>query len=288
MTKRKAFDKVQGEFEIQIPTLQVVRDEIIKLNFPKEGMKITEVRDQLCQKLQLTEEIRKAKNKFGQGVFYLNVLRSVNFLVGHGVLKRINEMVCRIEEQQDTLISNDSFPTEEEINPPDEYIERNYQELRSELANELLQQILGNSPNFFENLVIDLLVKMGYGFREDAGRAVGRSGDGGIDGIIYEDRLELDGVYIQAKRWDKGKVGSPAITAFVGALDINNANKGVFISTSKFTEPARKCAENCPKNIKLIDGDDLVNYMIEFNLGVSTVDTYEIKRVDSDYFIEEE
>lgn len=168
---------------------------------------------------------------------------------------------------------------------PEESIDENYQKVQEKLAADLLEKIHDNSPPFFEELVIDLLVKMGYGgSREDAGKAVGRSGDGGIDGIINEDRLGLDVIYVQAKRWE-GNVGEPDIARFAGALAGRGANKGIFITTSDFTKAARAYDASGFKII-LIDGNQLAQYMIEHNVGVSAEKTYEIKRVDSDYFAE--
>ena len=166
-------------------------------------------------------------------------------------------------------------------------IDDNYQQIRKQLAAELLEQIKEKSPRFFEELVIDLLVKMGYGGSREDAEAVGRSGDGGIDGIINEDRLGLDVVYVQAKRWE-GNVGRPEIHKFTGALIEKNARKGIFITTSDFSREARESADNSddPK-IVLIDGRQLAEYMIDHNVGVSTVKTYELKRVDSDYFDED-
>ena len=171
---------------------------------------------------------------------------------------------------------------------PERSIEENYQQIREQLAEELLQKIKDNTPAFFEELVVDLLVKMGYGgSREDAGRAVGRSGDGGIDGIINEDRLGLDAIYIQAKRWGEGHVGSPDIDKFSGALNRKGASKGVFITTSRFTDSAKDAVkENTGLKIVLIDGEQLAQLMIDHDVGVSITKTYEIKRVDSDYFAE--
>ena len=171
---------------------------------------------------------------------------------------------------------------------PERSIEENYQQIREQLAEELLQKIKDNTPAFFEGLVVDLLVKMGYGgSREDAGRAVGQSGDGGIDGIINEDRLGLDAIYIQAKRWGEGNVGSPDIDKFSGALNRKGASKGVFITTSRFTDKAKDAVkENTGLKIVLIDGEQLAQLMIDHDVGVSTTKTYEIKRVDSDYFTE--
>ncbi|MCY3743853.1 MAG: restriction endonuclease [Candidatus Poribacteria bacterium] len=167
---------------------------------------------------------------------------------------------------------------------PEKSIEENYQQIRKELAEELLQQIKKNSPTFFEELVIDLLVAMGYGGSREDAQAVGRSGDGGIDGIINEDRLGLDVIYVQAKRWE-GNVGEPDIARFAGALAGKGANKGIFITTSDFTKAARAYDASGFKII-LIDGNQLAQYMIEHNVGVSIEKTYEVKRVDSDYFAE--
>lgn len=170
---------------------------------------------------------------------------------------------------------------------PEELLEAGYQQLRSALAADMLLLVKAVSPAFFERLVMQLLLKMGYGgTREDAGQVVGKSGDGGIDGIINEDRLGLDVIYIQAKRWD-GDVGRPEIQKFVGALAGNKANKGVFITTSGFSKEARAYAGQVNSKIVLIDGAMLADLMIDYNIGVSTRETYEIKRVDSDYFAED-
>ncbi len=178
--------------------------------------------------------------------------------------------------------------TEEGISEtPEEVLQKAYQSIRSDLAGEILERIKSNSPAFFENLVIDLMVAMGYGgSRVDAGQSVGQSGDEGIDGIIKEDRLGLDVIYLQAKRWE-GTVGRPEIQKFVGALHGKRAKKGVFITTGKFSEEAHEYVKSIDPKVILIDGRALANYMIDFNLGTSTGVTYEIKRIDSDYFAEE-
>lgn len=170
---------------------------------------------------------------------------------------------------------------------PEEDLERAHAVLRRELAAELINSIKRCSPAFFENLVIQLLLKMGYGgSRQEAGRAVGRSGDGGIDGILNEDRLGLDAIYLQAKRWD-GSVGRPEIQKFVGALAGQRASKGVFITTSVFTQDAKEYAERSQYRVVLIDGARLSDLMIEHDLGVSVAATYQLKRIDSDFFDDE-
>lgn len=167
---------------------------------------------------------------------------------------------------------------------PQEALERVYRTLHDELAVDLLERIKQVSPSFFENLVVDLLVAMGYGgSREGAGRTVGKSGDGGIDGVINEDRLGLDVIYIQAKRWE-GSVGRPVVQAFAGSLEGVRANKGVLITTSSFTSDAMTYVRQISKKIVLIDGNQLALYMIQYNVGVGVEARYEVKRIDSDYF----
>ena len=170
---------------------------------------------------------------------------------------------------------------------PSETLETAYENLRDELADELLARLKKSSPSFFERAVVELLVKMGYGgSRADAGKAIGKSGDGGIDGIIKEDRLGLDVVYIQAKRWDNNSVGRPDVMQFAGALQAQKANKGIFITTSRFTDDARSYISQIGSKIVLIDGEQLTNLMIENDVGVSTVSLYPVKKIDTDYFDE--
>lgn len=171
-------------------------------------------------------------------------------------------------------------------NTPEEAIELAHQGLREQLMAELLTRILGCSPTFFEQLVVELLVKMGYGgSRRDAGERIGRSGDGGIDGIIKEDRLGLDTIFIQAKRW-QGSVGRPEIQKFVGALQGQRAKKGVFITTSSYTADAADYATRIDTKVVLIDGQQLAGLMIDFDVGVASAASYVVKRIDSDYFEE--
>jgi len=169
---------------------------------------------------------------------------------------------------------------------PEEVLEFAHQNIRQSLAQEILSRILACTPGFFESLVIELLVKMGYGgSRRDAGERIGKSGDGGIDGIIKEDRLGLDTIYIQAKRW-QGSVGRPEIHKFVGALHGQRARKGVFITASSFTSDATGYVAGIDTKVVLIDGHHLANLMIDFDVGVSIAASYMVKRIDSDYFEE--
>lgn len=170
---------------------------------------------------------------------------------------------------------------------PEEALESAYSKVREDLVSELLQTIKSCSATFFEYLIIDMLVKMGYGgTRKDAGKAVGRSGDGGIDGIIKEDRLGLDAIYVQAKRWDN-PVGRPEMQKFAGALQGQKAKKGVFITTSTFTKDAEDYVSRIDSKIALIDGEMLGQLMIDHDVGVSRIASYDIKKIDSDYFTEE-
>lgn len=172
------------------------------------------------------------------------------------------------------------------VTSPEETLERAHATLKRELASEILEVLADCSPSFFEDLVVQLLVRMGYGGSfQDAARSVGMSGDGGIDGIIKEDRLGFDAIYVQAKRW-QNNVGRPEVQAFVGALTGRRAKKGVFITTSNYSREAREYVKNLDVRVVLIDGPTLADYMIEVDLGVSSVQSYEVKRLDSDFFEE--
>jgi restriction system protein len=169
---------------------------------------------------------------------------------------------------------------------PEEVLEEAYQQIREGLAETLLSYVLNSGAGFFEKLVVELLVEMGYGgSRREAARAVGQSGDEGIDGIIDEDRLGLDVIYVQAKKWNTNRaIGRPEIQKFVGALQGKRARKGIFITTSRFTSAAREYAGRIDTKVVLIDGERLTDLMIDHDVGVSMLTTYEVKRVDSDYF----
>ena len=191
--------------------------------------------------------------------------------------------------RSDVEFENDIIDVNENENTPEENIEQSFQKIRKSLASDLLSKILDLSPAFFEKLVVELLVKMGYGGSiTDAGKALGKSGDEGIDGIIKEDKLGLDTIYIQAKRWKNGNVvGRPEIQKFVGALAGQGAKKGIFITTSSFTKDALDYTPKNETKIVLIDGSQLAQLMIDYNLGCATHQIYELKKLDSDYFGEE-
>jgi len=175
-------------------------------------------------------------------------------------------------------------PKTEQERTPQEQLEAAHEEMNSVLGHDLLQKVKDSTPQFFEKLVIDLLVAMGYGgSRKDAGEAIGKVDDGGIDGIIREDKLGLDTIYIQAKKW-KEPVGRPEIQKFVGALHGKHARKGIFITTSGFGDKATDYVETIDTKVILIGGEMLAKFMIEYNVGVSPEVSYDVKKIDSDYF----
>lgn len=189
-----------------------------------------------------------------------------------------------------TVPSKIEAEVEDSGTAPLERLESAHQLLRSAVSTDLLQLVRKCTPGFFERLVVELLVKMGYGGSlRDAAQVVGKSGDGGIDGIIKEDKLGLAAIYIQAKRWNDKTVGRPDVQQFAGALAGNKATKGIFITTSSFTKEAVEFAKSVSNSkIVLIDGDELAELMIDHNVGVSVAQVYEVKRIDSDYFAEGE
>jgi len=215
----------------------------------------------------------------------LEILRSNPTGINTRFLKQFPEFLefqnlSRQENKQDEK-------DEEPSRTPEEVLEGSYQDLRRDLAQELLNRVKNSSPRFFERLVVDLLVALGYGgSRRDAGQAVGQSGDGGIDGIIKEDKLGLDVVYIQAKRWE-ATVGRPIVQAFAGSLEGQKARKGVLITASQFSQEAKDYVNRIEKKIVLIDGEQLAQLMIDHGIGVTEVASYTVKKVDHDYFDDE-
>lgn len=205
-------------------------------------------------------------------------------------LKQYPEIIEFLKGNRDEKGSLSQNPSSDEklLNEtPQELIARGYQSIRNTLEKDLIERLKAVSPKFFEEIVVELLVKMGYGGSiAEAGNATKYTNDEGIDGIIKEDKLGLDVIYIQAKRWE-GTVSRPEIQKFVGALAGQRAKKGVFITTSNFSKEAISYAGQMDTKIVLIDGEQLAQYMIDYNLGVSVQNNYEIKKIDSDYFDEE-
>jgi len=283
-----------------------------------QGHSLRNVIDELASEYRITEsERRELLPSGGQFIFDNRVGWARTYLKKAGLLstpkrgamqitergrevlkdhpnKIDNAFLCRFPEflefrstrTEDT--EDASIGTSSEKLDPQETIEAAFHEIQKELAVEILARVKTCSPAFFERLVVDLLLKMGYGgSRRDFGRAIGKPGDAGIDAVIKEDKLGLDMVYIQAKRWDNSTVGSKEIQAFVGALHGEKARKGVFITTSDFSKPARNYVGDIQDKVILIDGQELADLLIEYGVGVSTVVSYEIKKVDADYFPED-
>jgi restriction system protein len=219
----------------------------------------------------------------------MDELRDHGDEISAGYLKKYEEFV-EFQTPNSGAEDDDSVKVpaaEAAAQTPEETIDRAVAELDAQLSDEILDALRQSSPSFFERVVVDLLVSMGYGgSRKEAAQVVGQAGDEGIDGIIKEDRLGLDAIYIQAKRWEAA-VGRPEIQKFVGALQGKRAQKGIFITTSRFSSDAREYALQVQNTVILINGAELARLMIEHNVGTSTVGTYFIKRLDSDYFLEE-
>jgi restriction system protein len=275
---------------------------------------MAELRDLIAADLKLSPDELSQKLPSGvQTVFANRIAWSAVYLMKAGALDRVKRGVFRITERGKELLSLNlpkltiqnlsQYPEFvafhkgaqnggdevqeakiEKAQTPEEQLANAYKVLRDSLANDILETVKKASPTFFEELVVDLLVAMGYGGSvEDAGRAVGKAGDGGIDGIIKEDKLGLDVVYVQAKRWSNS-VGRPVVQAFAGSLEGVRARKGVLITTSFFSQDALEYVQKIEKRIVLIDGKQLADLMIDHDVGVNIVQIYKIKRLDSDYF----
>jgi restriction system protein len=218
----------------------------------------------------------------------LEVLKKKPSSINVKFLKQFSEFLeFQSSKQEDEIESQNS--DDQSAQTPEELLETAYQKIRKSLASELINKVVELSPTFFERLVVELLVKMGYGGSiKDAGKAMGKSGDEGIDGTIKEDKLGLDIIYIQAKRWKPGNVvGRPELQKFVGALAGQGAKKGIFITTSNFSREALDYAPRNETKIVLIDGEYLAQLMIDYNLGCTPQQVYEVKKIDGDYFGEE-
>lgn len=235
--------------------------------------------------LKMAELIFSPKRGFyhitNEGV---NVLKSPPEKITISFLKQFENFTKNRNPERDESIEQDDQITEK---TPHELIEIGYKQIINELSLQLLNQIKNGSPYFFERLVLDLLLKMGYGGSKiDNGELTQKGSDEGIDGIIKEDRLGLDKIYIQAKKWENN-VGRPEIQKFVGALQGKRAKKGIFITTSTFSKDAYEYAQNLDVAVILIDGKKLAEYMIENELGITLKQNYKLFDVDSDYFIED-
>jgi restriction system protein len=300
-----------------IPDYQTIMLPLLRFAGDQQEHSLREAIDQLAEKFALTEVERKELLPSGQQEIFNNRVAWARTYMGkagllestrRGYFKITDRGVKVVKQNPDridvkfldqfeefrqfralrhTKIEEEEIEVEAHERTPEEALESSYKQLRDNLANELLQQIKSCSPGLFEKIVVELLVKMGYGgSRQDAGRAIGRSGDEGIDGIIKEDRLGLDIIYVQAKRWGNS-VGRPEVQKFAGALQGQRARKGIMITTSNFSKEALDYASRIDSKIVLIDGEQLAQLMIDHGLGVSPVAVYEIKKIDTDYFTEE-
>lgn len=297
-----------------IPDFQSIMLPLLKQISDGKEHRMRDVTDELAEKLGVTdEELKELLPSGAAPVFYNRTAWAKTYLKkaglinspktglviisekGLSVLKKSPEKInvkylkqfSEFNDFQTNKKDSEAFdPEESEDQTPEELLESAYQKIRSSLASEILNKVVELSPAFFEKLVVELLVKMGYGGSiKDAGRAIGKSGDEGIDGTIKEDKLGLDIIYIQAKKWKPGNVvGRPELQKFVGALAGQGAKKGIFITTSSFS---REATEYTPRNetkIVLIDGTQLSQLMIDYNLGCTSFQAYEVKKIDNDYF----
>ena len=274
------------EYQIKVPATPLVKEALLSYEYPASGIQIKNIAGALADQFGLLNEQRKARGKYGL-VWQRHVNIAANSLVNSGQLLRIKVGWIIDPDQLDVGTSDadaESPFSDGKTSSPEAIIAQNYQEHRDRLKEELLQTVMDNPPDFFEELVLDLLIEMGYGVSRGDAEAIGRSGDGGIDGIIKQDKLGLDLIHIQAKRrQDIVTVGT--VRDFAGALDSKGARKGIFITTSDFTRPAKKFVEEVTsRRIILIDGKQLVQLMIDHNLGISLGDFYQLKEVDMAYF----
>jgi restriction system protein len=299
-----------------IPDYQSLMLPVLQLAGDRKEHSLAEFRQQIAAEFNLSEqELAERLASDSQAVFANRIAWAVQYLKAAVALKSIRRGVYQITDRGLALLkekpseitvktlrhfpeflefhqkgtASDAAavatpPSPEIKETPEESLEHSYQALREALATELLETIKTGTPAAFEKIVVDLLVAMGYGGSvEDAGRVVGKSGDGGIDGIIKQDKLGLDFLYVQAKRW-RDVVGSPEVMKFSGSLTKKHANRGVFITTSFFSKDALEYIEEMPQRIILIDGRRLASLMIEHNVGVAPAKTYTLKRMDQDYF----
>jgi restriction system protein len=303
---------------VAIPDFQTIMRPMLKLASDGKEHSLGDARGQLADRFKRTDEERKVLLPSGrQAIFVNRVAWAKVYLQRAGLLdtpqrghfkisdrgrKALQEVPDRITisylDQFPEFVEFRSVPKKKEITPltitddedghtPEEMLETAHLRLRGGLASELISGVKKCSPQFFERLVVELLLKMGYGgSREEAGEAIGSSGDEGIEGVINEDRLGLDTIYLQAKRWE-GTVGRPEIQKFVGALHGKRAKKGVFITTGAYSTAATEYIKNIEPRVVLIDGQQLSELMIDFNIGVDPMTSYDIKKIVADYFDEE-
>jgi restriction system protein len=302
-----------------IPDYQSVMLPLLSCAADGKEHQVREAINNLADQFQLTDGERKELLPSGNAVFDNRVYWARTYLKKAGLLQNPRWGYLQITDRGRTALAKKleridvkflkQFPEfleyysgkkpageeqnqepQETVNEtPDELLATGYLKLRKQLEADLLARVKSCPPDFFERLVVRLLTTMGYGGSlADAGKAIGRSGDGGIDGVIKEDKLGLDLLFIQAKRWDNNTVGRPEIQKFVGALYGRKAKKGIFITTSTFSKDARDYADGLDSRVILIDGAQLAELMFDYGIGVSTANSYVVKRIDSDFFEEDE
>ena len=302
---------------MSIPDFQSFMKPVLECLADGDAKHKSELYEPVSKRLGLTEEDKKVLLPSGTQEVYLNrIAWSLSYMKHAGLVLSPKRGVYQITDRGKKVLERnpekidvaflkqypefkdfhkgkkDRTVQDEVIEPvddksPQDFIEYGYKLIKDELAENVLSEVKATSPYRFEKIVVDLLLAMGYGgSRAEAGQVTQRTGDGGIDGIINEDKLGLDVIYIQAKRWES-TVGRPEIQKFAGALMGKKARKGIFITTSNFSADTIQYAKDIDSRLILIDGERLAKLMIEHNVGVSTAQTYEIKKVDSDYFLEE-
>ena len=297
-----------------VPTYEQLMSPLLQAAADGQSHRVREVAAQIADRLDLPELLRQESLPDGRNKLIHRLEWARTYLKKAGLLEYPGRGLFRITDRgidaikrHPTGINNrflQQFPEFLEFKAkktdhhdpavsdvqdldPEEAIENAYQSVRAAVEDDLLSRLKAAPPDFFERLVVDLLLKMGYGgSRKEAGRAIGKSGDEGIDGVIDEDLLGLDVVYVQAKRWSDQSVSRQHIQQFVGALQGRRARKGVFITTSTFTQTAREYVKTIDNRVVLIDGETLAGLLFDYGIGVSEVKSYPLKRVDSDYFEE--
>ncbi len=298
---------------MSVPDYQTLMLPIVRMTADGQNHRIADLIEELSKEFRLTEQDRDQRIASGQRTIFNRSHWAVTYLTKAHVLERSARGTVRITERGRQVLveaperidvkylsrfpelaafrSRSAAPREDHQEPPggqtpDELLDATYAALRRSVEADLLDRVLTASPDFFEQLVVDLLVAMGYGGSEaGASRRVGRSGDDGIDGVIDEDKLGLDALYIQAKRWDPSHpVRRPDLQGFAGSLEGQRAAKGVFITTSRFTDDAREYVGRISKRIVLIDGPTLARLMYDHKIGVRDYRQYQVRRVDAAYF----
>lgn len=304
-----------------IPTFEQIMPVILNMAAKSDQIAIRHCMDDVANHFNLTEEEREQTLPSGkQKVLYNRTYWASFDLLKAGLLEKRQRGIYAITERGRNVHSTDidklsrqylsRFPeyadylspnkngdvtepeavsNESNTLTPQERIEKAHRELQQILKADLMERILSCTPEFFEKLIIDLMIGMGYGGSlKEAAEHVGKSNDGGIDGVINEDKLGLDRIYLQAKRYaSQNTVGRPELQGFAGSLLGRGANKGVFVTTSSFTKGATDYVENLPQRIVLIDGDELTTLMIKYGVGVRMEQRFELMKADEDYYIEE-